>query len=452
MTWKEISITLGKYASAIGVVVFGGVGFIAFWRHSRALKKATKVYQDAVKTNTHEPISLHPDIDPAKCAGCGACTKACPEGDILQLINHKAVLVGPSQCVGHGQCEVACPFGAISLVFGTKSRGMELPRVSTNFETNLKGLYIAGELGGMGLIRNAVKQGRMAAEHAASHLNQQNQRHKADLDLLVIGAGPAGLAAGLTAVSQKISYACIEQNSFGGTIYNFPRQKVVMTHPADLPLIGPMKFPQNKVSKEQLLDFWNKVRKQTGLNVMENCKFLTLTQQGSVYNVQTSKGLVTARKVVLAMGVRGSPRKLGLPNEDLPKVTYNLLEPDQYQNQDVTVVGGGNAGVEAAQQLANPRLRNRVSLLVRGEVFDRCNMENQTIIKEMASKNLLKIHYNSSIKEIHANHLVVEKDKKIHDLKNSYLFVFIGAEVPFKFLQSLGVQIEKKFGEAIRKS
>lgn len=447
MSWKEVSLTISKYSGLIGAMLFSAIAIFAFFKHHRSLKRASKVFRDAVKTNTHEPISLHPHIDPGKCAGCGACTKACPEGDILQLINHKAVLVGPSQCVGHGQCEVACPFGAITLVFGTKSRGMELPRVSTDFETNLNGLYIAGELGGMGLIRNAVKQGRMAAEHAVSQINN---RQKADIDLLIVGAGPAGLSAGLTALSKRVSYVCIEQNSFGGTIYNFPRQKVVMTHPADLPIIGPMKFPNNKVSKEELLDFWNKVRKHTGLNVMENCKFVTLEQRGSVYNVQTSKGMVTARKVVLAMGVRGSPRKLGLPNEGLPKVTYNLLEAEQYQNQDVAVVGGGNAGVEAAQQLSNPMLRNRVSLLVRGAVFDRCNMENQNIIKDMAAKNLLKIHYNASIKEIHSNHLVVEKDQNIHELKNSYLFVFIGAEVPFKFLQSLGVKIEKKFGEALR--
>jgi thioredoxin reductase len=326
---------------------------------------------------------------------------------------------------------------------------MELPRVNSNFETNVSGLYIAGELGGMGLIRNAVKQGRMAVEDAAKRLTSQA---RAELDILIVGGGPAGLAASLAAVEKKMSYLCIEQNTFGGTIYNFPRQKIVMTHPADLPIIGPMKFPQNKVSKEQLLDFWNRVRKHTGLNVMETCKFISLQKSNQTFLVQTSKGQLQVKKVILAMGVRGSPRKLGLPNEDLAKVTYNLLEPDQYQNQDITVVGGGNAGVEAAQQLADPKLKNRVSLLVRGAVFDRCNMENQKTIKDMDQKRYLKIHFNSSIKQIHPHHLVVEKENKLYDIKNSYLFIFIGAEVPFKFLQSLGVKIEKRFGEPIRKA
>lgn len=449
MKWKQISIILSKSVGIIGLVIFGLVGFLAFFRQYLANRKNSKVYDDAVKTGTHEPISLHPWIDPVKCAGCGACTKACPEGDILQLINHKAVLIGATQCVGHGQCEVACPFGAITLVFGTKSRGMELPRVTTNFETNLKGLYIAGELGGMGLIRNAVKQGRMAAEHASKHLDS---RLRADMDILVVGAGPAGLSASLQALTSKLSYVCIEQNTFGGTIYNFPRQKVVMSHPADLPLVGPMKFPQNKVSKEELLDFWNRVRAKVGLNIMESCKFVTVHKKDNLFHVETSRGILKVKKVVLAMGVRGSPRKLGLPREDLPKVTYNLLDPDQYQNQDIAVVGGGNAGVEAAQQLSDPRLRNRVSLLVRGEVFDRCNMENQRIIKDMASKGLLKIHFKSSVKEIHQDYIVVDKDGKNYDVKNNFLFIFIGAEVPFKFLQSIGVEIEKKFGEPLRKT
>ncbi len=264
---KTVLQFIADHLFYIGIALFA---FVAYWNISkRRLQQriARKILKKAVKAQMTEPITLHPDIDPAKCAGCGACTKVCPEGDILKMINHKAVLVSPTKCVGHGECEAACPFGAITLVFGTSTRGMDIPRLTGNYETNVPGLYIAGELGGMGLIRNAVKQGVLAARHALRNLDSSV---KADVDLFIVGAGPAGLASALAAIAKKKKYVCVEQNSFGGTVANFPRQKVVMSHPADLPIVGKMKFDSNKVSKEQLLGYWNMIRKKTGMRISEN--------------------------------------------------------------------------------------------------------------------------------------------------------------------------------------
>lgn len=150
------------------------------------------------------------------------------------------------------------------------------------------------------------------------------------------------------------------------------------------------------------------------------------------------------------MGVRGSPRKLGVPNEESIKVTYNLLDPDQYQGQWIAVVGGGNAGVEAAQYLAKPSRRNKVFLLVRGDQLDRCNEENQKIIFEMAEKKQVVISWNTSVTEVQPDHVVVDKDGQKLRLQNDYLFIFAGAELPFKFLESLGVKIDTKHGEAVK--
>lgn len=396
----------------------------------------------AVKANMNEPLTLHPEIDPAICSGCGACTIVCPEGDILKMINNKAVLVGPTKCVGHGECERACPVDAISLVFGTKARGMDIPRVSTNYETNVPGLYIAGELGGMGLIRNAVKQGISAATHALSKTSSE----PADFDLVVVGAGPAGLAATLVAIAQKKKYLTLEQNGFGGTVYNFPRQKVVMSHPFDLPLVGKMKYESNKVSKEELLDSWNQVRRKTGLKIQEQTQFQTVEKVGKNFRVKTNQGDYLTKKVILAMGVRGSPRKLGVPGEESSKVTYNLLDPEQYKDMDVVVVGGGNAGVEAAQMLGEARWKNRVHLLVRSDQFDRCNEDNILRITKMEKNNLVQIWYNSSISEIRPKEVMIKKNEEILTLPNDFIFIFAGAELPFKFLMGLGVEIEKKFG------
>ncbi len=445
----KIYIFLSQSTWLLGIAFMVGLALWGMRQRDKHHQEAKRKWDDAVAKKMNEPASLHPEIDPTLCGGCGACVAACPEGEIIKLINHRAVLVEPTACVGHGACQVACPYDAIQLVFGTKTRGMELPRIDPNFQTNVPGLYIAGELGGMGLIRNAVKQGKLAAAHASKTLSGGGG---AQFDVLIVGCGPAGLAASLACAEAKVKYICIEQAKFGGTIYNFPKQKVVMSHPLDFPLVGQFKFNKNKVSKEELLSLWSHLKKQSNLNMIEDCRFINLQKKGDVFHVETSKGNMTAKKVILGMGVRGTPRKLNLPNEDLPKVTYNLLDPDQYQQKWIAVVGGGNAGVEAAQYLCKPGLRNKVFLLVRGPTFDRCNEENQNIIKDYERKGMVKICYNTTVEQIHKDHLIVKMDGQTLRVQNDFLFIFAGAILPFAFLKSLGIMIDTKYGEAVKAS
>jgi thioredoxin reductase/NAD-dependent dihydropyrimidine dehydrogenase PreA subunit len=432
------------------LISFGFAGAFVAWqitKRERQHKQAKKLLKKAIKNKTDEPLSLHPVIDPNLCAGCGSCTKACPEGTILSLINHKAVMVAPTKCMGHGECERACPMNAIKLVFGTKTRGMDIPRLSTNYETNIPGLYISGELGGMGLVRNATKQGFLAASHALKNLPPTN---KNDVDLVVIGAGPSGLAASLTAIANKKKYLCLEQNSFGGTVYNFPRQKIVMSHPFDLPIVGSKKFDEHKILKEHLLNYFDHVRKTTGLVIQEKVHFESLSKVENGFKVKTSAGEYTASKVILAMGVRGSPRRLGVPGEDSEKVTYNLIDPEQYQKCAVAVVGGGNAGLEATQMLASMKLSNTVHLIVRDNTFDRANDENIRQIRDLEQKGFISVWFNSAIQEIHPNNIIVNREGKSENITNHYVFIFAGAEMPHKFLMSLGIDIEKKFGQGLQ--
>ncbi len=445
--WHKLYYLVTQYTWLLGILFLVGLGMWGSRKRTTHTVEAKKQWDDAVAKKMNEPISLHPEIDPSLCGGCGACVAACPEGEIIKLLNHRAHLIEPAACVGHGQCQSACPFDAIQLVFGTKTRGMELPKIDGNFQTNVPGLYITGELGGMGLIRNAVKQGKLGAEHAVKNVRPGMST---DFDVIVVGAGPAGLSAGLACAADKKKYIVIEQNKFGGTIYNFPKQKVVMSQPLDLPMVGQFKFNKHKVSKEELLSLWNHVRKQASLNIREECRFINLKKKGEIFEVETSKGIMTTQKVILGMGVRGSPRKLGLANEEWTKVTYNLLDPEEYQSKFIAVVGGGNAGVEAAQYLCKASLKNKVFLLVRGDGFDRCNQENQDIIRDYEKKGQVQIWYNTTIEQIEKDYIMIKKAGKSERLQNDFIFVFAGAILPFAFLKSIGIQIEMKYGEPVK--
>ena len=268
------------------------------------------------------PVSLHPVIDPNICMGSGACVAACPEGKILRLHDGRSHLVHPEACIGHGACARECPVSAITLVFGTSERGVDIPHVSPAFETNVKGIYIAGELGGMGLIRNAVAQGVQAMHHI---VKRGHAKDAGTLDVVIVGAGPAGLAAGLVAHEKHLRYAVVDQEpSLGGTIGHYPRAKLIMTGPFDLPTWGRVK--KREISKEELMAIWTEVVERVGLEVRLGERLEALDKDGDAFLVKTSQGTLRARSVLLAIGRRGSPRTLDIPGEELPKVAYALRD------------------------------------------------------------------------------------------------------------------------------
>jgi thioredoxin reductase/Pyruvate/2-oxoacid:ferredoxin oxidoreductase delta subunit len=424
---------------------FAIYGWLAY-RKGKASAKARKKLEATVASGKTNAYALYPKIDVLKCTGCGICTRVCPEGDILQMIDGLPVLVTPTKCVGHSLCYRSCPVDAITMVFGSETAGKQVPNYNEHYETNVKGLYIAGELGGMGLISNAIKQGVYAATHAAANLDKSGA---ADVDILVVGAGPAGLAAALKCIELKANYRCIEQNSFGGTVFNFPRQKLVMSHPAALPIIGKMSFPKNRIVKEDLLQYWADVRAKTGLKVEERVKFVGAKTDGKIFEVETSNGIIRARKIILAVGVGGTPRKLGLPNEDTEKVTFSLMDPEQYRGNKIVVVGAGDSAVEAAQRVGDQKLGNTVHLVVRGDALARCKEDNKIKIEEMEKAGLVSIFYSSSVKEIHPDRVVVDKKGERIELPNDYIILFMGTVPPFDFLKSMGIGIRTLHGEPL---
>jgi thioredoxin reductase (NADPH) len=417
-----------------------------YWTRRLAREKhTTEAKEIAHQAGLTEPASLHPLIDPRICIGCGSCIKACPEQDlhdVLGLIENKAHLVSPTDCIGHGACKTSCPVNAITLVFGTERRGVDIPVLSPSFETTVPGIFVAGELGGMGLIKNALEQGRQAVDS----ILRSRPRRKDALDLAIVGAGPAGFAASLAAKQKNLRFVTIEQDSLGGCVFQYPRAKLVMTAPAELPIVGKMQF--NHTSKENLLKFWQDAERKAGLkiNYRERVESIEKMDDGS-FAVKTSKQTYRAGSVLLAIGRRGTPRKLGVPGEELPKVVYRLLDPEQYQGQSVLIVGGGDSALEAAASISDLQ-STQVALSYRGAAFDRAKPLNRQRVAQANKEGRLKVLLSSNVQQIAKESVVVDLQGKSMELRNDAVIVSAGGVLPTEFLRKVGIEVATKYGTA----
>jgi thioredoxin reductase/ferredoxin len=413
-------------------------------RQRRVERRHLAAREQAVATGLAEPASLHPVIDATRCIGCGSCVKACPEQPghhVLGLIGNKAQLIGPSECIGHGACKTACPVDAITLVFGTAQRGVEIPLLSPDFESSVNGIFIAGELGGMGLIRNALMQGQQAVEA----IRRRRSAGPGQLDLVIVGAGPAGLAASLTAMAQQMRFTTLEQDSLGGCVFQYPRAKMVMTSPVTLPLVGKVRF--GHTSKEALLEFWKDVERRTGLPIRYRERVECIVPDGKGFIVHTAKGRYRAASVLLAIGRRGTPRKLGVPGEEMSKVVYRLIDPEQYTGQDVLVVGGGDSALEAAASIAENDAK-RVTLSYRGDAFNRAKPKNRERIAAAQRTGRLDVMLKSAVRRIEQGIVVIDHEGTQAKLANDAVIISAGGILPTEFLQKTGIEVETKYGTA----
>ncbi len=413
--------------------------------HSSQSKKTKEKIKKAEEFGFHEPVSLHPVINEDICIGSGACVVACPEKDILGLVNGKGRTINASHCVGHGACFHACPVEAITLVMGTEKRGVELPHISSDYETNIKGIYIAGELGGMGLIKNAIEQGKKAVDNIMKSIDDKGS---AKYDLIIIGAGPAGIAATLRAAERNLKFLTIEQETIGGTVFSFPRSKVVMTSPVEIPLYGKIKL--HETNKSELISLWTEILQKNRITINENEKINEIVKHQDYFEVISNQDKYTAKRVLLAIGRRGSPRKLGVPGEGKEKVYYKLLEPELIHNKKILVVGGGDSAIESALLLAEEG--NEVTLSYLGDSFKRIKPKNFKKIEDAIKLKLVNVLFNSNVKEIFDKKVVLTFQNGTEaEIENDLVYVFIGGELPNKFLEKIGIKITKKFGEAVLK-
>ncbi len=397
---------------------------------------------EATLLGADKPVAQYPQIDYHRCIGCGTCVEACPEGNVLGIVQGKATIINGLKCVGHGMCAEACPVSGIKIGLGDIKSRDDIPVLDEKNQSSIPGLYIAGELAGLALIKNAIVQGEGVMEDIAQRITPKNRNGK--YDIVIVGAGPAGMSAALTAEKHHLNYVLIDQQESGGTIRQYPRKKIVMTRPVEMPLYGILNKPE--YSKEELLQIWEIIHQKYNINFKSGEKLITIENMENGFNVITQNHRFESDFVILALGRRGTPRKLNVPGEELSKVMYKLMDAETYQNEHLLVVGGGDSAVEAAIGLASQK-GNVVSVSYRKSSFFRLKSKNEEKISKMIAEKRIKILFNTTVSDIGDTEvsLKTDNDERII-IPNSYVFIFAGGEPPFPLMQKIGIQ----FGGAMK--
>ncbi len=443
----------GTAYEIIGICLFLAALFVTLGLWQRKIgrartAKAVEEIREADALSTRRPVSQHPQVDPLRCIGCASCVAACPEEGVLGLVDGIARILHGIRCIGHARCAEACPVGALVVGMGDISSRPDIPVLSESLESTVPGVYLAGEVGGAALIRHAIEQGARAVEDIARKVRGETGRgrewpgEQSVADVLIVGAGPAGISATLKAVERGLSYVTIDQEEIGGTVRKYPRRKLALTQPVDIPLYGRMK--RSAYLKEELIELWEGIIRDFRLEIRPRVKLLGVERQGGLFVAKTSAGIARCRHVVLALGRRGTPRKLGVPGEESEKVFYQLIDAATYTHQRVLVVGGGDSAIEAATALAN-QPGNTVTLSYRRSEFVRIKKRNEERIHEYLRQERIRAIFRSNVKRIHADSAVLalgegEEVERELRIPNDHVFVFAGGDPPYPLLREIGVR------------
>jgi thioredoxin reductase (NADPH) len=436
--------------AAIAIFLVAVIGLPFVFREIRKKRRANDLAERIIplssltEADIEKIRSLHPEgkktypaVNRAVCIGCGSCVQGCREKTVLAVIRGKSTLVNPLACRCCGECERNCLTGGLKIVEHGRKITVRIPWVDENYQSNVAGIYIVGSLTGAGLIKEAINQGRAAVNHI-----MKGAFPAALPNVMVIGAGPAGLSAMLSCRKFGLPVLCFEKDLTANTIRNFPKKKILMAEPVEMPIVGPLWV--GDASREELLEAWERMLAKAGACISTGSRLEKIEKKDGRFLVTISGKPYACDKIVLALGNRGVPRKLGIRGEDMPNVFYNLLEADEFSGSAVTVIGAGDSAIEAA--LALQRNGCRVIMLVRGDGFPKAKVKNQERIEQARVGGQIRIHFNSQPLEIGANFISFNAGGATHREKIDAVFIMVGGELPFELLESFGIKIvEKEF-------
>lgn len=440
-----------SWALLLGLALISGLSLFAAVSRRAELRRMRGVVRErerAIEQGAARAQLQHPVIDLSRCLGCATCVAVCPEQGVLEIVHGQAVVVNGARCQGISACERECPAGAIVVTLTNLTERRDVPVITDGLEAiGAPGVFLAGEVTAHALIRTAIEQGSLVAAEVAQRVADDPDPPAEDVvDLCIVGAGPAGLACSLESTRLGLSHVVLEQEAVaGGTVAKYPRRKLVLTQPIDLPLVGRLK--RTSFAKEELVELWEQLIEEHSLPIVTGAVFEGLDRHADgSFTVRTSAGAWRARTVCLALGRRGVPRRLEVPGEDLPKVAYSLIDAASYQGRRILVVGGGDSAVEAAVGLAE-QPGNQVTLAYRREAFFRIRTKNEARLKRAVDAGRVRLLLNSQVRSIAPEHVdlavsVTGQDRRGVRVPNDEVFVMAGGIPPFELLERSGVSFD----------